>query len=260
MRFCPRSAFTFSAKERDTETGLSYFGSRYYSSDLSIWLSVDPQAAKYPGLSPYVYCANNPVKLVDPNGEEIYEFDENGKYIGCKGPKGSADQLAIRKSDGTTVFSKKYENGTITKDFESAITQRSGNSVNVAFMKIKGDQNAKESFEFVADNTNVEWSKTAVGDKSTAVNYLSNSQERDHEASSKVVFNMNSTIREHIHSQPTSRDPSLADCISAENLEYKNNGNAVPTSIYHKGGYFPYNKYTFTIINNIKAGVKTLCK
>ena len=76
-------SFTFSAKERDSETGLSYFGSRYYSSDLSIWLSVDPMAAKYPSLSPYVYCADNPVMLVDPNGEEIvletiYKKDANG--------------------------------------------------------------------------------------------------------------------------------------------------------------------------------------
>ena len=63
--------FTFSAKEKDSETGLSYFGSRYYSSDLSIWLSVDPMSDKYASLSPYTYCANNPVKLVDPNGEEI---------------------------------------------------------------------------------------------------------------------------------------------------------------------------------------------
>lgn len=62
---------TFSAKEKDSETGLSYFGSRYYSSDLSIWLSVDPMADKYPSLSPYTYCANNPVKLVDPNGETV---------------------------------------------------------------------------------------------------------------------------------------------------------------------------------------------
>ena len=77
------SMFTFSAKERDAETGLSYFGSRYYSSDLSIWLSVDPQASKYPSLSPYVYCANNPVKLVDPNGEEIGDyFNQYGKYLG----------------------------------------------------------------------------------------------------------------------------------------------------------------------------------
>jgi RHS repeat-associated protein len=63
--------FTFSAKEKDSETGLSYFGSRYYSSDLSVWLSVDPMSDKYASLSPYVYCANNPVMLVDPDGEAI---------------------------------------------------------------------------------------------------------------------------------------------------------------------------------------------
>ena len=75
------SMYTFSAKEKDTETGYSYFGSRYYSSDLSIWLSVDPMSDKYPSLSPYVYCANNPIKLVDPNGEEIVitsTTDDNG--------------------------------------------------------------------------------------------------------------------------------------------------------------------------------------
>ena len=75
----PNYTHTFSAKEKDSETGLSYFGSRYYSSDLSIWLSVDPMSDKYPSLSPYVYCANNPVKLVDPNGEKIRGFSINEK-------------------------------------------------------------------------------------------------------------------------------------------------------------------------------------
>ena len=72
--------YTFSAKEKDAETGFSYFGSRYYSSDLSIWLGVDPMSDKYPSLSPYGYCANNPVKLVDPNGEDIWkpEITESG--------------------------------------------------------------------------------------------------------------------------------------------------------------------------------------
>ena len=68
------ASYTFSAKEKDSETNLSYFGARYYSSDLGIWLSVDPMSDKYPSLSPYVYCANNPVKLVDQNGEEMEIF------------------------------------------------------------------------------------------------------------------------------------------------------------------------------------------
>ena len=72
--------YTFSAKEKDTETGYSYFGSRYYSSDLSIWLSVDPMAGKYPSLSPYVYCADNPVRLVDPNGKEVDDNLDKWKY------------------------------------------------------------------------------------------------------------------------------------------------------------------------------------
>jgi len=42
----------------------------YYDSDLSSWLSVDPLAGKYPSLSPYAYCANNPVMLIDPDGRE----------------------------------------------------------------------------------------------------------------------------------------------------------------------------------------------
>ena len=63
---------SFAGKERDSETGFSYFGARYYDSDiLTGWLSVDPLADKYPGLSPYAYCALNPIRVVDPNGDSI---------------------------------------------------------------------------------------------------------------------------------------------------------------------------------------------
>ncbi|MBZ0182895.1 MAG: hypothetical protein K8F60_10595, partial [Melioribacteraceae bacterium] len=34
--------YDFTEKERDTETGLNYFGARYYDSDLGRWTSVDP--------------------------------------------------------------------------------------------------------------------------------------------------------------------------------------------------------------------------
>ncbi|MBR5831565.1 MAG: VCBS repeat-containing protein [Bacteroidales bacterium] len=61
--------YTFTGKERDSETGYSYFGARFYDSDLMTgWLSVDPQSDKFPNISPYNYCNWNPVKLVDPDG------------------------------------------------------------------------------------------------------------------------------------------------------------------------------------------------
>ncbi|MGD9494647.1 MAG: RHS repeat domain-containing protein, partial [Bacteroidales bacterium] len=59
------SRYTFSAKEKDDETQYSYFGARYYDSDLSVWLSVDPMSDMYPSFSPYMYCSNNPLKYID---------------------------------------------------------------------------------------------------------------------------------------------------------------------------------------------------
>ena len=54
--------FTFTGKERDNETGYGYFGARYMDHELmTMWLSVDPLADKYPSISPYAYCAWNPV-------------------------------------------------------------------------------------------------------------------------------------------------------------------------------------------------------
>jgi RHS repeat-associated protein len=64
-----KTPYLFNAKERDVETGLYYYGARYYDPRISLWASVDPMAGKYPGLSPYNYCLNNPVKMVDPDGK-----------------------------------------------------------------------------------------------------------------------------------------------------------------------------------------------
>ncbi|WP_245569826.1 RHS repeat domain-containing protein [Flavobacterium soli] len=63
-----KTPFKFSGKELDEHTGLHYFGARYYDSRISIWLSVDPLAEKGPNINPYVYCMENPISLIDPDG------------------------------------------------------------------------------------------------------------------------------------------------------------------------------------------------
>ena len=61
----------FNGKEKDYESGFHYYGARYYWGELLTgWLSVDPMADKYPGISPYAYCDWNPIRMVDPDGKE----------------------------------------------------------------------------------------------------------------------------------------------------------------------------------------------
>ena len=100
-------SFTFSAKEKDVETGLSYFGSRYYSSDLSIWLSVDPMSANYPHQSNYVYCSNNPIKVIDPNGEDEWEVNKSGHIRHVDGSEGTPDKLFVVKGFGKKRFKER---------------------------------------------------------------------------------------------------------------------------------------------------------
>ena len=56
----------FNGKELDSETGLYYYGARYYDPRVSLWLNVDPLAEKT--MTPYAYTNNNPIMLVDPTG------------------------------------------------------------------------------------------------------------------------------------------------------------------------------------------------
>ena len=61
--------YKFTGKERDAESGYDYFGARFLAQQLGIWLSVDPLADKYIYATPYMYCNDNPIKYVDPNGK-----------------------------------------------------------------------------------------------------------------------------------------------------------------------------------------------
>ena len=99
--------FTFTGKERDSETGFSYFGARYYDSDLMTgWLSVDPMADKYPNISPYAYCAWNPVRVIDPNGLDTVNIQYNsseGRWI-CNEPiiSEGSDVFNVTDASGNT--------------------------------------------------------------------------------------------------------------------------------------------------------------
>ena len=88
------SPYLFNAKELDEETGLYYYGARYLDPTGTRWLSVDPLFEKYVGMTPYGYCAGNPVRLVDVDG---MKFTDAAEEMVQKMEEYADKEIAIRK-------------------------------------------------------------------------------------------------------------------------------------------------------------------
>ena len=73
--------YLFNAKEFDEETGMYYYGARYYEPKLSLWMTTDPMEEDYPNVSSYVFCHNNPQIYIDPDGRGDY-YNSNGLWLG----------------------------------------------------------------------------------------------------------------------------------------------------------------------------------
>jgi RHS repeat-associated protein len=75
-------ASRYTGKERDTESGLDYFGARYYGSNMGRWMSPDWSAKEEPvpyakldnpqSLNLYGYVGNNPLSMADADGHDAY--------------------------------------------------------------------------------------------------------------------------------------------------------------------------------------------
>ncbi|WP_455496673.1 DUF6443 domain-containing protein [Coprobacter sp.] len=65
--------YKFGGKELITMHGIDWydFNARMYSPVLMRFMSIDPMAEKYYGISPYAYCANNPIRNIDLRGDSI---------------------------------------------------------------------------------------------------------------------------------------------------------------------------------------------
>ena len=95
------STYTFSAKEKDSESGYTYFGARYYSDGIMQWLSVDPMSDKYPSVSPYMYCAGNPIMICDPNGDTV-------KFVNSEAVRCVSNLINKNSPDYNKAFARKY--------------------------------------------------------------------------------------------------------------------------------------------------------
>jgi RHS repeat-associated protein len=73
--------YRYNGKELEAMNGLNEYdyGARRRETGIPVWTTMDPLAEKYYGVSPYAYCAGNPIYYVDPDGMKvIYNQNESG--------------------------------------------------------------------------------------------------------------------------------------------------------------------------------------
>lgn len=111
----------FTGKERDAESGLDYFGARYYGSALGRFTSTDPENAGADPYNPqswnaYSYVLNNPLTNIDPFGQSCQRLS-NGPLGETRfaGDCSSPEDLAVTQGDQPQRFNVDDRGGMTTE-------------------------------------------------------------------------------------------------------------------------------------------------
>ena len=107
--------YKFNGKEMDAETGLYYYGARYLNPVTCLWYGVDLLAEKYKEIGSYVYCADNPINLFDPDGQKFI-YNAQGKFLRKEGK----DNLVYIERDGKLTQLIDHGNGMTDEQFNIA--------------------------------------------------------------------------------------------------------------------------------------------
>jgi RHS repeat-associated protein len=114
----------YTGQTADDETGLYYYGGRYYDPQLGRFIQPDPtipDPTSSQSFNRYSYCGNNPLNAVDPSG-----FDEAPVDLGDPNdwgpgnPQMSSSSTFIQNGDGTWGASFTFQNAGITQTYSSA--------------------------------------------------------------------------------------------------------------------------------------------
>ena len=177
---------------------------RWHDTLLSRFTTPDPKAADYPSFSPYTHCAANPLRFTDPTGMDIYIVDRWGNVTDSV----QTDYADVIKVEGKDELIN-FEYGTI----ESLKTFNWISDGPWDVLSIRGDQNGTRAFEYLAKNTEVEWTQLMLGQEGDrGLNILSTSHSTTEDRSGPnlvfLQYQYGYNVRQDIHSHPDNSQPS----------------------------------------------------
>ena len=198
----------FNGKELDSETGLYYYGARYYEPVLALWYGVDALAEKNSSQSPYNYCVGNPISFIDPCGTDTFRISDKRNIQHIYGGENDVFTDSKGKVLATVNGNKTKLKHVYDKD----------NDLGYDILMFPDRKDAEKLFKAIADQSENEWSLIETGEYGKG--FVSTSFGRMEERAGGHIFLHKKTyigqynsVWRHIHSHPRAMDliPSMSD-------------------------------------------------
>ena len=275
--------FGYQGSEKDNEfkgNGNSYTTEfRQLDPRLGRWLSVDPVVKEH--RSPYDVLSNNPIIMVDPNGDDDYKVDRKGNLKLKKSTNDDYDKIIGKSKNGLRKSIKIEKEILLTHsnyDVSSETFVLSDNNENVQetlFFKVDtytgSSKETQKLFEFMAITTDVEWSLYKFNkDGDYPYSILTTSHNESKDVSGRIIIQNNEFFtrtdfngHDHIHPNGKKTPSGYTDYQEEKNSRKGDVGFArslmvifsdkdlvfriytKPKNIIKKGVYTEYNDSTY---------------
>ena len=134
------------------------FGARLYDPRTAAWLAPDPLSEKYYQISPYAYCAGNPVNRIDHDGLYTYLLNYQYGTLTREGEEGEYDILyATNPANGGEVISIRINDRSLLGDLYQNNLNTDNSSV-----RTKNKAEVADLFMFLSKNSAVEWELAGI--------------------------------------------------------------------------------------------------
>ena len=206
--------YKFGGKELDAMYGLNIydFHARTQTPDLARFTRPDPLAEKTPHLSPYLFCANDPVNNTDPTGMDYYGVDDMGYFSLISINDDLNDRIYKLDSNSKPINDNFID---VDKDFMGCmygkdidLYSETYNFTSSVHININTTNSPTDKiFEFLVKNTNVEWSQVnSIDVNGIPQNYIGTSNNENMDGSmaylANKLINNGSVIIDANHNHP----------------------------------------------------------